>query len=311
MAEMTINELNAKILGDSERAILEAERDYHTRVSDIADYVRTHEKIRIILLAGPSGSGKTTSANLIQDAIKSRGEECIVVSLDDFYRDSTDKDYPRREDGERDFECPEALHLDEVSRTLMQIARGEDFALPRYDFKIGKRASVTQHAPMPHGCVIIEGLHALNPKIWSGLDGECVIKIFVSVSTNISDEGDRIISGRKIRFVRRLVRDSIYRGADAVRTLGMWRHVLAAEDVYLYPYKELADIAFDTFHCFEMGVMRSYALNLLTEELAGADEYVKIVRRALEKFLPVDEGLVPQSSLIREFIPGGIYEQLY
>ena len=113
--------------------------------------------------------------------------------------------------------------------------------------------------------MIIEGLHALNPKIAEGLSEDCVLKLFVSVSTNINEGEERILSGRKVRFVRRLVRDSIYRAASAERTLEMWHHVLLAEDIYLYPYKELADVAFDTFHVFELGVMRQYALSLLSE----------------------------------------------
>ena len=311
MAEIKLDEINKRIVQGAEQAIAFAEEKYHNRVGEIADYVAAHEKIRIILLAGPSGSGKTTSANLIADAIRLRGEECMVVSLDDFYRDSTDPTYPKRADGERDFECPEALHLDELSEVLKRIADNREFHLPRYDFKVGGRASVTSYSPIGHGCVIIEGLHALNPRIAEGISDDCVLKIFVSVSTNVNVGGTRLISGRKVRFVRRLVRDSIYRGADAERTLNMWHHVLMAEDVYLYPYKDCADIAFDTFHVFELGVMRPFALSLLSEELAEGDEYVRVVRDALIEVTPVEEKLVPDNSLIREFIPGGMYESLY
>ena len=311
MADIKLNELNRIIEDGKESAIALAEEKYHNRVGEIADYVAAHEKIKIIMLAGPSGSGKTTSANLIADALRNRGEECMVVSLDDFYRDSTDPRYPRRADGERDFECPEALHLDELSNTLKLISGGKAFCLPRYDFKTAKRAGVTEFSPVGHGCVIIEGLHALNPAVTDGIPKDRVLKLFVSVSTNLCEGEERIISGRKIRFVRRLVRDSIYRAASAERTLEMWRHVLSAEDIYLYPYKSLADVAFDTFHSFELGVMRPFALKLLSEELAKSDGYVRILREALLKILPIEEELVPLDSLIREFIPGGKYESLY
>ena len=287
---------------------------YHSdeRINEIADRVAENRKIRIITLAGPSGSGKTTSANLLKDAIKSHGLESIVVSLDDFYRDSSDPDYPRLPDGSRDFERPESLHLGEIAETLRKIAAEEAFELPKYDFKVGGRVSLTPHAPITNGCVIVEGLHALNPKISDVLPHESVLKVFVSVSTNvIATDGERLISGRKIRFVRRLVRDSIYRASDAERTLSMWDEVIAAEDIYLYPYKESADYRIDTFHMYELSVMRERALALISRELSERNSFAAIVFTALRAVEPLDESAVPADSLIREFISGGIYDEIY
>ena len=311
MAEVKIDTLNRAAKECPRDMIAEAEAAYHDRVAEIADKVVESAELRIILLAGPSGSGKTTSANLIADAVRERGEECLVVSLDDFYRDSTDPDYPRQPDGDRDFECPESLHLEEIATLLGDMAEGREFNLPKYDFKVGRRVEISRHEPMPDGCLIIEGLHALNPAISACLNPSHLLKVFVSVSTNINRNGERILSGRKLRFVRRMVRDSLYRGADAMRTLSMWHDVLDAEDVYLYPYKPTADVAFDTFHAFEPGVMRDYALPLLTEEIASLDPYARTVRDALLLAESIDSALVPENSLIREFIPGGIYEDLY
>ena len=312
MAEITLYELNGQIRQAPLIAISESEDAYHNQIKEIAARVAEHSKVRIITLAGPSGSGKTTSANLISDAIKAYGKESIVVSLDDFYRDSDDPDYPRLPDGSRDFERPESLHLDEIANTLKKIASGEAFELPKYDFKVGGRVSKTLHGPIGDGCVIVEGLHALNPKISDVLPHECVLKVFVSVSTNIiASDGERLISGRKIRFVRRMVRDSIYRASDAERTLSMWDDVIAAEDVYLYPYKESADYKIDTFHPFELSVMRERALALISRDLSERSSFAAIVFTALRAVEPLDEALVPEDSLIREFISGGIYDKIY
>ena len=312
MAEITLYDLNGQIRQAPVIAIAEAEDTYHNRIKEIAAYVAQHKTIRIITLAGPSGSGKTTSANLLSDAIKACGKDSMVVSLDDFYRNSDDPDYPRLADGSRDFERPESLHLDEIGRVLENIASGKPFVLPKYDFKVGGRVEEREHAPIGDGCVIIEGLHALNPKIADVLPHECVLKVFVSVSTNIiASDGERLISGRKIRFVRRMVRDSIYRGADAERTLDMWDDVIAAEDVYLYPYKETADVLIDTFHNFELSVMRERALALISRELSEQSSFAAIVFTALRAVEPLDESLVPEDSLIREFISGGIYDSIY
>lgn len=311
MAETTIERINEEIRLDADAAILRAEESYERNIAMIAERVVANENIKLILLAGPSGSGKTTTANLVADAIRARGEEAMVVSLDDFYRNSDDPEYPRLADGSHDFECPESLDLPKVEATLKRIVSGEEFEIPKYSFKSGSCRSVKRYAPIKRGCVIIEGLHALNPKIGGQLPSDKALRIFVSVSTNINEGNERIISGRKIRFVRRLVRDSIFRGTDARRTLNMWSGVLAAEDVYLYPYKATADIAFDTFHTFELSAMRAFAEAQITPDVASESEYAAIVLAALKKIEPIDYNKVPTDSLIREFLPGGVYEHLY
>ena len=311
MAEISIKEINELARLSPEEMIAEAERDYEKKVRQVADRVCEDENISLVLLAGPSGSGKTTTANLVADEIRRRGEEALVMSLDDFYRDQDDPDYPRLENGERDYERPEALNLENLHEALSHIVSGKSFDMPKYDFKLGRRVSTKTHPPIGHGCVIIEGLHSLNPRISDSLPKEKLLKLFVSVSTNINHEGERILSGRKLRFIRRLVRDYIYRGATLERTLAMWSGVLAAEDIFLYPYKYTADLAFNTFHTFEPGVMKKFVIELIPEALAERDPYLGTVLRAIKMAVPIDYHKIPNTSLIREFIPGGIYENLY
>ena len=311
MAELQLSNINSPAAVFPEEMIRRDEITYHATIRRIADHIILGENIKLILLAGPSGSGKTTTANLLSDAIRARDEGCMVVSLDDFYKVHSDPSYPRREDGELDFECPEALDLDLLHTVLSDIVANRPFSVPKYDFKVGGRVAKKDYPPVGHGCVIIEGLHALNPMFWGTLPKENLFKIFVSVSTNINVGDERILSGRKVRFLRRLVRDSIFRGADATRTLSMWQEVLKAEDVYLYPYKNLADVALNTFHSFELGVMRPFADRLLRISELDGDPYVETVRAALERIITVDVSLVPANSLIREFVAGGIYEKIY
>ena len=284
---------------------------YKEFIKEAVDRVAKNEKIRIILLAGPSGSGKTTTANMLADEIRARSLQSFVISLDDFYRDQNDPEYPRLENGERDLESVDALNLSDIEKTLAAIAEGRDFAVPKFDFKLGGRVEMRDFEKISHGCVIIEGLHAMNPKIFEHLPSEKILRIFISVSTNINDSGERILSGRKLRFTRRMIRDSIYRGADAPRTLGMWGNVIAGEEKYLYPYRKYADIDFDTFHAYEPCVMRKYAEKLISKQLAEENGYAKTVLSALSAVSPIDESLVPRDSLLREFITGGIYEEFY
>lgn len=311
MAEIDIKILNGAAANNPIALISAAEDRYHDKIAELAKMAVEHHDLRAILLAGPSGSGKTTTANLLSDAIKRLGEDAMVLSLDDFYRAADDPEYPRLPGGERDFESPYALHLPDLTDTIKCITAGEAFLCPKYDFKTASRKEEYIHPAMPDGCVIIEGLHALNPVISSELPKDSILKLFVSVSTNINDGGERIISGRKLRFIRRLVRDSIYRAADAKRTLSMWQGVIEGEDRNLYPYKSLADVAFDTFHDFELGVMKERATELLCAEGVVDTGFVSIVKKALRMAEPIDEELVPENSLMREFISGGIYHEIY
>lgn len=311
MAETEISKINKIAATNPEELVLKAEEQYRGFIREVGERVAKNDDIRIILLAGPSGSGKTTTANMLADKLRELSLDSFVISLDDFYRNSDDPEYPRLPNGERDFEAPEALDLGKIYDTLSAIAFGHEFFLPKYSFKLGKRTELVCHPKISHGCVIIEGLHALNPKISERLPAERILKVFISVSTNINDGGKRILSGRKLRFVRRMVRDSVYRDATAERTLEMWPAVLHGEDKYLYPYRALADVDFNTFHAYEPCIMRPFAERLISKELAERNEYAKTVITALEGAVPIDSSLVPPCSLMREFITGGIYEEFY
>ena len=307
MAEITLNSLLYD-MKDPEGLVRDAEGEYFSKLKGLALKINESKKIRIVLLAGPSASGKTTTAKILSDLIKDLGGKSTVISLDNFYRCADDKRYPRLKDGTPDRESPYALDLEMLREVMGHIVAGKEFDIPVYDFETGTRAKMIHYTSYAAGCVIVEGLHALNPILSDSFPKGSVLKIFVSVSTNIINNNRRIISGRRLRFVRRVVRDSIYRGTDAESTVAMWQHVLRGEDAYLYPYKNLADVKFDTFHAFEPAIMKPYAQKLLTKTLREKSGYADNVARALELMPSWDSDVVPETSLIREFIPGGIYE---
>ena len=310
MPEISISELR-RALENPKDAVLHAEELYRERIDEVARRIVESGSIRVVLLSGPSGSGKTTTANLIADRIRALGEPSMVISMDDFYMNLSDERYPRLKNGNNDFENPDALDEACMLRTLGDIISGRSFTVPKFDFKIGERSGFGEYPSFGDGCVIVEGIHALNPRFSNPLPKNSILKVFVSVSTNIYNSKGRIISGKKLRFVRRAVRDSLYRGADVNRTLSMWTNVLRGEEQYLYPYKDTADIKFDTFHIFEPAVMKPYILEMLTSEVTAVNPYARTVREAMDMMPKIPEELVPQGSLIREFIPGGIYEDLY
>ncbi|MBQ8208301.1 MAG: hypothetical protein IJZ89_06165 [Clostridia bacterium] len=312
MAEIQLKEISEALADDIVACVKEADLEYMKSINDVADALE-QKGAKIVLLSGPSSSGKTTTANILKDHLAERGHKTVIVSLDNFYRDKDDPGYPKDDNGMQDYEAVESLHIDKIRDCLKKLLSGEDVSIPRYVFEEGRAQQAAIPINLPeNGLVIMEGLHALNPVITEGLDSSHIIKMFISVSTNINEGKRRILSGRKIRFIRRMTRDSLYRGSSAAATLARWSSVLAGEDKYLYPFKETADFRINTFHKYELAVMKPFAEKAISDsesELFG--EYIEIIKSALAKFRAADISNVPQTSLIREFIPGGKYESQY
>ena len=311
MAEIQLDHLKELIKKDPVSCIKNADAEYKGTIENVVDAIE-RRGANIVLLAGPSSSGKTTTACLMRDALQSRGHGAIIVSLDDFYRDKDDPNYPLDESGAQDYESVDALHIDKIRDSILGLLSGNEVYLPKYSFEHGASVPLTEPIRLGSGDVVImEGLHALNPIITGGLDHTRIIKMFISVSTNINDGEKRILSGRKIRFIRRMTRDSIYRGTGAASTLSRWERVLSGEDKYLYPYRSEADFKINTFHNYELAILKPFALRAIEasrEELCG--EYIEIVLSALGRIEALDRDYLPEESLICEFVPGGKYENL-
>ena len=304
-----LKELNDKAKSDLFALCMQSDRDYLAQLTQVCDALEAAQgKRKVLLLAGPSGSGKTTSAALIEEIMHERGHEAWDISLDDFYRPKNDPLYPRDENGQLDMESVHSLRVDKIRECIASLLSGKETVIPRYIFgEIGEIVEDGEHITVPEGgVVIIEGLHALNPLLTEGLLTEGIFRMFISVSTNVTVDGKRIISGRKLRFIRRMVRDFYYRGMSADRTYQVWQSVLAGEDKYLYPYRHLADVSLNTFHPCETAVMKPFVLPVL-ETLTEKNDYTDTVRSAVEEFFTVSEEEVldtlSESSLLREFIP--------
>lgn len=290
---------------DTAALVTASEAAYRTAVDATVSRVIGDPACRVILLAGPSSSGKTTTARILCETIAAAGHPAFSLSLDDFYRPPDDPDYPLHSDGTPDYESPASLRISEIHDCLAAVLSGESYDVPRFDFMQGGRAPERHKLSVPSdGYLVVEGLHALNPLLTVGLAREKIAKIFISVSTNILDEnGARLLSGRKIRLLRRMTRDALYRASDAARTYALWRHVLRGEEQHLYPLRDTADIKIDTFHPYEIGVFRPHAERLLAAEGAPHDAYIDVLRAALGRFAPLPTACVPKNSLLREFLP--------
>lgn len=292
--------INAMAQADPAQLIARSEARYRGIVANIAkDALETHGH-KLLLLAGPSGSGKTTTAQKLAEAIQAQGLQAHRISLDDFYYEAPD--LPRLPDGTADIESVHALDLPLLRETLgslMETGRGE---IPHFKFSEGRRSRWDTLELGREDMIILEGLHALHPEITQGRT-ECT-RVYISVSSRIYDErGGIVLNKRNLRLVRRILRDSQFRGTSARETILMWPAVTAGEERYLTPCKPLADVLINSIHIYEPCVFAARVLPLLEEipEGAAAKEGIRLAR-ALRKFTPLPAEKVPSDSLLREFL---------
>jgi uridine kinase len=301
-----VGDLNSRIADRTIRDYIRiAEAHQARKMADTAALV--HEKrddIRMILIAGPSSSGKTTSAKRLAIELMVLGLKPIAISLDDYYvgTDMTPKD----EKGEPDYECLEALDLPFLNEQLLALYKGREVTLPVYDFKTGSRRESggrTIHLDR-RNVLIVEGIHGLNDALTPSIKRDTKFKIYVSALTQLNLDDHNRIPTSDNRLLRRMVRDSQFRGMDAAGTIKMWSKVQSGERKHIFPFQNTADAAFNSALDYELSVLKYYADPLLRAVKPSRGEYSEAVRLLsfLENFTPIPPQYVPGTSILREFI---------
>ncbi len=261
---------------------------------------------RIILIAGPSSSGKTTFAHRLQIALRVLGLRPIKVSLDDYYINK--KDIPFEPDGTQDLERIETLDLPLLQRHLNALLNGETIEAPEFDFIAGVRKAETHpmraDADQP---LVVEGIHALNPRMTQGVPDDMKFKVYISALTMLNLDDHNRIRTTDARLLRRIVRDYQFRGTPPEGTMAMWKSVRNGEEQYIFPYQERADVMFNSALNYELAIMKKYAYPALLQITAESPHYT--MARRLVKFLnyirTADvEDEIPTNSILREFIGG-------
>ena len=301
-----VGELNALI---AKRKVPEyiriAEAHQARKMADIANQIyEKHEKIKMVLIAGPSSSGKTTSAKRLEIELMVCGLKPIAISLDDYYRGI--ENTPRDEKGEPDYECLEAIDVPYLNEQLQALYRGEEITLPVYDFKTSIRTNNAGRKIKleSNNILIVEGIHGLNDALTCSIDRGTKFKVYISALTQLNLDDHNRIPTSDNRLLRRMVRDSQFRGMDAAGTIKMWPKVQAGERKYIFPFQNSSDAAFNSALDYELSVLKYYADPLLRAVKPGRIEYAEAVRLLafLENFTPIQPQYVPGTSILREFI---------
>jgi uridine kinase len=306
----TIAELNDVILqGKGGDIIKIAEALHEKKIAEIANEIsKLREDVKVVLIAGPSSSGKTTFTKRLGVQLMVSGLRPHMISVDDYFvnRDRT----PRDENGNFDFESLRAIDIEFLNQQLLELFEGKEVRLPKFNFQSGQRTFDGNSLGLGEGEILmIEGIHCLNPDFLPRVSRKQSFRIFLSALTQVSVDEQTYISTSDNRLIRRIIRDSKYRGYPALETINRWPMVRRGEERNIFPFQENADMMFNSATLYELAVLKKYAEPLLQAVYECYEEYSEATRllKFLGYFKQLDETEIPPTSILREFLGGSSF----
>lgn len=307
----SVGALNDSIVEDRiTEIILVSEALHEQRVTEIAYQIFERiDKIRVVLIAGPSSSGKTIFSKRLSVQLLAYGVSPFSIEMDNYFvdRDKT----PLDENGKPDFETINALDRIKLSKHLSRLIAGEQVQLPKYNFVTGKREPGDKVQLKTGEIIILEGIHGLHPELLTSIPEEQTFRIYVSALTQLNLDRHNRISTTDTRLIRRISRDANSRGYTAQQTIQRWESVRRGEKRNIFPYQENADVMFNSALAYELSALKPYAEPLIRQVPYGTPEHVEAKRllALLDWFLPISSDLIPDNSILREFLGGSILQK--
>jgi uridine kinase len=305
----SIGALNDKIAaGEAAKTILVMEALQEKRIADIAARIASDPRKKFVLIAGPSSSGKTTFSHRLSIQLTAQGLIPHPISLDDYY---VDREFtPRDENGEYDFECLEAIDVEQFNKDMTALQQGKKVHMPTFNFKTGLREYAGKTLQLgEEDVLVIEGIHGLNEKLSYALDEESKFRIYISALTQLNIDEHNALPTTDGRLIRRMVRDARTRNTPAQATFARWDSVRRGEELHIFPHQENVDVMFNSALIYELAVLKPYAVPLLMGIDHDSPEYVEAKRllKMLDYVLPIPGEDIAKNSIIREFIGGSIF----
>lgn len=305
----TVGDLNDHICrGDLNDLILVQEALQERRIGEIAKEISEKPGVKFVMIAGPSSSGKTTFSHRLSIQLRTYGMTPHPIALDDYFVDR--EKTPLDENGDYNFECLEALDVEQFNQDMLALLDGKEVELPTFNFKTGKREYKGNVKKLgPDDILVLEGIHGLNDKMSHSLPVESKFKIYISALTTLNIDEHNRIPTTDGRLLRRMVRDARTRGSSAKRTIQMWGSVRRGEEENIFPYQEEADAFFNSASIYELAALKQYAEPLLYEIGKDEPEYYEAKRllKFLEYFLGMSTESIPNNSIVREFVGGSCF----
>ncbi len=303
-----VGSLNDAIeMGRTDEIVLVSEALHEHHVSHIAQQI-VERGSQIILIAGPSSSGKTITSRRLAVQLLALGISPFPLELDNYFVDR--EKTPLDEEGKLDYETIDALDLTLLAENLESLIAGNKTTLPRYNFftgsrELGDEVQLTKGQP-----IILEGIHGMNPRLIPDRLAGRAFRIYASALTQLNLDRHNRVSTTDTRLIRRIVRDARERGYTAQSTISRWESVRRGEKRHIFPYQENADVMFNSALVYELSALKPLAEPLLRQVPYGTPEYIEAKRLLafLEWFLPIDARLIPENSIVREFLGGSILQ---
>ena len=308
---MTAEELNAHSAdGSISEVIRVAEAKQVKYLSRIADEVCANSRLRLVLVTGASAAGKTTTAKRICTQLMVNGcPAAMHLSTDDYF--VGDKLNPRDENGNLDYEHVECVDIPRLASDINALMRGEAIPKRRFDFIKHEPAFTDEFISLPpDGMVVLEGIHALNPRLTEGIDDALKFRVFIEPVPDIDVFGGFVPSPQSARFLRRMVRDNQFRKMSPVDTLKLWPKVVAGEAKWIDPFRGNADAAFNSYLVYELAALKYFAEGLLERARLeiGDDPQIMRMIQMLKPVQPISPEKIPGDSILRETIGGSLLE---
>lgn len=271
---------------------------------------REKDPIRLVLITGPSSSGKTTFCKRLSVQLLACGLRPVSFSTDDYFVNRVDT--PKLPNGDYDFDNIETVEYSLLEDHLLRLMQGEKVEIPEYNFVTGKREYNGKKLKLSGDTVlIIEGIHALNPLLTKKIPNALKYKIYISALTSISLDDHNWIPTRDNRLLRRIIRDYNKGAYTAQQTISQWKNVCQAEDQWIFPYQETADVMFNSALNIEFAVLRTHAEIILASVPRNCPEYAEAHRllKFIHYFLPISDKEIPPTSIMREFVGGSSFKE--
>lgn len=305
----TIGALNDVIAsGQMSDLILVQESLQEKKIADIAARIAESKDKKFVMIAGPSSSGKTTFSHRLSIQLRTLGLKPHPIAVDDYFVNR--EDTPIDENGNYNFECLEAIDVEQFNKDMSDLLAGKKVELPSFNFKSGKREYKGNYKQLgPDDILVIEGIHGLNDKLSYSLPRESKFKIYISALTSLNIDEHNRIHTTDGRLLRRMVRDARTRGTSARETIAMWKSVRHGEENYIFPFQEEADVMFNSAMIYELAVLKPYVEPILFGIPRDCKEYIEAKRllKFLDYVIGVSSEEVPHNSIIREFIGGSTF----
>ena len=301
----TVGELNDQIVSQGIQKILLMQE---AGIARIAEQIVEAGNKKFVMIAGPSSSGKTTFSHRLSIQLAAHGMKPHPIAVDNYFvnREHT----PLDEFGEKDYECLEAIDVEQFNKDMLALLNGERIELPVFNFKTGQREYKGDFLQLgKEDILVIEGIHGLNDKLSYALPKESKFKIYISALTQLNIDEHNRIPTTDGRLIRRIVRDARTRGTSAKDTIARWPSVRRGEEKNIFPYQEEADVMFNSALIYELACLKVYAEPLLFGISKEEPEYLEANRllKFFDYFVAVPSEEVPNNSLLREFIGGSCF----